>query len=66
MKKNMSRRDFMKIASMASAGGILAACQPSGTATVAPQAQGPTPVPPAAKTVTITFTGWGGAEEDQG
>jgi multiple sugar transport system substrate-binding protein len=71
MKKNMSRRDFIKIASLASGAAVLSACQPPATATVAPKAvetaaPAPTAVPPAAKAVTITFTGWGGTEEDNG
>jgi multiple sugar transport system substrate-binding protein len=73
MKKHMSRRDFMKIAGLASGAGILAACKPAAPATEAPQAakatEAPTEVkqaPAAAEPVTITFTGWGGTEEDQG
>ena len=67
MKKTMSRRDFIKIASLASGAGILASCKPSGTATVAPTAvEKVVEVPPTAEPVTITFTGWGGTEEDEG
>jgi multiple sugar transport system substrate-binding protein len=47
MSKNMSRRDFLKIASMATAGGILAACQPA--AAPAPTAA---PISTAAPTAT--------------
>ena len=65
MKTKLSRRDFMKVAGLVSGAGILVACQPAGTATDAPAA-GETAAPPAAETVTITFTGWGGTEEDEG
>jgi multiple sugar transport system substrate-binding protein len=68
MKKNMSRRDFIKVASLTGGAAILAACAPATTATQAPKAAdttvAATPVP--AEAVTITFTGWGGTEEDQG
>ena len=37
MKKNMSRRDFIKIASLAGGAGILAACKTSDTATEEPK-----------------------------
>jgi len=73
MKKKMSRRDFMKIAGMTGAAGVLAACGPKAqtsepaAATAVPAAPAAaTAVPPAAEPVTITFTGWGGAEEDNG
>lgn len=65
MKTKLSRRDFMKVAGLVSGAGILVACQPAGTATDAPAA-GETAAPPAAETVTITFTGWGGTEENEG
>ncbi|MBN1311480.1 MAG: sugar ABC transporter substrate-binding protein [Anaerolineae bacterium] len=71
MKKNMSRREFMRIAGLASGASILAACAPSTTTTTAPEGTeaGPgetTEGAPAADTVTVTFTGWGGAEENDG
>ena len=69
MKKHLSRRDFIKVAGLASGAGILAACQPAATPTQAPAAVKATEAPaaaPASETVTITFTGWGGTEEDQG
>jgi multiple sugar transport system substrate-binding protein len=69
MKKYMNRRDFIKIAGLASGAGILAACTPA-KATEAPKAADtavvPTTPPAAAEPVTITFTGWGGTEEDAG
>jgi len=49
MSKNISRRDFLKIASMASVGGILAACQPAAAPTSAP-APAPTSAPAPAPT----------------
>lgn len=64
MKKSMSRRDFLKVAGLASGAGILAACTPA--ATTAPKATEAGAAAPAAADVTITFTGWGGTEEDQG
>ncbi len=70
MKTKMSRRDFMKMAGVAGAAGFLAACAPATSApaptTAAATAVPATAVPPAAAPVTITFTGWGGAEEDAG
>lgn len=65
MKKQMNRRDFLKAASLVSGAGILAACAPAAPAP-AGQATEAGGAPPAAETVTITFTGWGGTEEDQG
>jgi multiple sugar transport system substrate-binding protein len=66
MKKQMSRRDFIKVAGLASGAGILVACQPA--ATTAPKATevkaAATAAP--AEAVTITFTGWGGTEENDG
>ncbi len=68
MSKTMSRRDFIKLASLASGAAVLAACKkttPPPTA-VAPKADAPVQAPPAAAPVTITFTGWGGTEENDG
>ena len=65
MQKHMNRRDFLKVASLASGAGILAACQPAAKATEAPKAAEGAKAP-AAEEVTITFTGWGGTEEDEG
>jgi len=69
MKKNLNRRDFLKVASLTSGAAILAACAPAATATQAPKAAdtaAPAATPPPAEAVTIVFTGWGGTEEDQG
>lgn len=68
MKKNLSRREFLKAATIASGAGILAACAPAATATQAPAGDttAPDAAPAAAEAVTITFTGWGGTEEDEG
>jgi multiple sugar transport system substrate-binding protein len=70
MKKRISRRDFMKVAGITGGAVILSACAPSAT-TQAPQtaaegAEEPTAAPQSSETVEITFTGWGGTEEDQG
>jgi multiple sugar transport system substrate-binding protein len=72
MKQNMSRRDFIKIASLVGGAGILAACTAKQT-TEAPKAteaskpaEEKAPTPPPAEAVTITFTGWGGTEENDG
>jgi multiple sugar transport system substrate-binding protein len=68
MKKLLSRRDFLKVAGLASGAGIVAACTPAAT-TTAPQATeagAPAATAPAGEVVTITFTGWGGTEEDEG
>ncbi len=64
MKSNLSRRDFIKIAGLASGAGILVACQPAAAPTSAPA--GEVTTAPAADVVTIVFTGWGGTEEDEG
>jgi hypothetical protein len=67
MNKYMSRRDFLKIAGLASGAGVLAACGPSETATEAPETvEEVVEAPPADEVITITFTGWGGTEEDEG
>ncbi len=77
MSKKMNRRDFLRIAGLASGAGVLAACQPAATAVPKPAATAvpkpaatavpvPTEAPPAEKAVTIVFTGWGGTEEDEG
>jgi multiple sugar transport system substrate-binding protein len=64
MKKTVNRRDFLKVAGLAGGAGLLAACKPAAQATeVAAEV---TQAPAAAEVVTITFTGWGGTEEDQG
>lgn len=70
MTKKMNRRDFLKIAGVAGGAGFLAACAPKALtlepAATAATAAGATAAAPAAEPVTITFTGWGGTEEDEG
>ena len=71
MKKQISRREFLITASIASGAGILAACAPAAAPTAAPTtapaaATATVAAPPSADVVTIVFTGWGGTEEDQG
>lgn len=70
MKKRMSRREFLILAGAAGSSTILAACT-SVAPVEGPAAQGSAAEvadveAPAAETVTITFTGWGGTEEDEG
>lgn len=65
MKKQMNRREFLRAASLVSGAGILAACKPSA-ATPAAGSETTGGAAPAADVVTITFTGWGGTEEDEG
>lgn len=67
MSRNISRREFIKAAGLASGAAVLAACAPSAPATQAGKAtEAATSAPAAKEAVTITFTGWGGAEEDAG
>ncbi len=67
MTKKMNRRDFMKIAGITGAAGVLAACGPKLTTTeTAATEVAATAAAPAAEPVTITFTGWGGTEENDG
>jgi multiple sugar transport system substrate-binding protein len=70
MKKQFSRRDFIKIAGLTGGAAVLAACAPAAPATQAPAAaqatEAPTTAPAAKEPVEIVFTGWGGTEEDQG
>ena len=68
MKKQLSRRDFIKIAGLTGGASVLAACSPTESATEAPagQEEEVSEAPPEAETVEITFTGWGGTEEDEG
>jgi len=68
MNKKMNRRDFLKIAGVAGAAGFLAACGPKALTpeAEATAAAGATAAAPAGEAVTITFTGWGGTEENDG
>ena len=62
MNKKMNRREFLKVAGIAGAAGFLAACGPKA---LTPEAEA-TSAAPAGEAVTITFTGWGGTEENDG
>lgn len=66
-KKSLSRRQFLQMTAIGSAGLVLAACAPQAT----PAAEGgPTEEvkkeAPAGKVTTISFMGWGAPEEDEG
>lgn len=56
--ERLTRRDFLKLAGIASAGSVLAACAPATQQ--APQASGETPqaTPPSVEKVPITLWGW--------
>lgn len=57
--KNVTRRDFIKIAAAASAGAILAACAPSAPAPVAPSSGGaPAGAPTLLKGTTLHMLQW--------
>lgn len=65
--QKLSRRRFLQLAGASAAAGVVAACTP----VVVQQTTGETAGAadsgaPAAETVTITFMGWGGTEEDEG
>jgi len=68
MKKNMSRRDFLKLAGVAGGAGVLAACQSTEPETDVPtgEMEEVSEAPPEPEDVEITFIGWGGTEEDEG
>ncbi len=69
MRRNsVSRRDFLHMALLTTAGISVAACQPKATeqAAVVEQSTEVASVPAEAETVTISFMGWGGPEESQG
>lgn len=60
---NVSRREFLRLASLSAAVVAVAACAtPPG---LSPGAQEGA-VPPSAETITVSFMGWGGIEEDEG
>ena len=66
---NLSRRDFLRLASLATGGAVLAACAPQPAATQAPApAQStavpqPTKAPPSAEKVTIRWLDWTGQDD---
>ena len=76
-KRKLTRRDFLSLSAGAAAGSLLAACgaQPTPEQAAEPKAEeaepqqeeaAPEAKAPAAETVTITFSGWGASEEDEG
>jgi multiple sugar transport system substrate-binding protein len=77
-KRKLTRRDFLSLSASAAAGSLLlAACgaQPTPEQAAEPKAEeaepqqeeaAPKAEAPAAETVTITFSGWGASEEDEG
>jgi multiple sugar transport system substrate-binding protein len=81
-QKNLSRRDFLRLSTLAAAGAALAACQPEVVKeTVEVEVPVEVPVeqtvevektvvvqatPAPEEVVEITFMGWGGVEEDEG
>lgn len=60
----LSRRQFLQMTAIGSAGAILAACAPQ--AAPATEGEAPKEEAPAAEAVEITFMGWGATEEDEG
>ena len=68
MKQKMNRREFLKIAGLAGGATVVVACGPQALTPTAEAttATGATAAAPAGEAVTITFTGWGGTEENDG
>jgi multiple sugar transport system substrate-binding protein len=68
MNKKLSRRDFLNLSAGAAIGTWLAACgaAPPAVEKAAEGAGEAAAVPPAAEQVTISFSGWGQTEEEQG
>jgi multiple sugar transport system substrate-binding protein len=60
----LSRRQFLQMSAVGSAGAVLVACAPK--ATQAPAVEAEKAEAPAAAAVTVTFMGWGAPEEDEG
>jgi multiple sugar transport system substrate-binding protein len=79
-KKKLTRRDFLAMSTGAAVGVLLSACggappaaekpaeaeKPTEAEKPAEQASAPTAAPPAAEPITISFSGWGAVEEDEG
>ncbi len=67
-KRNLSRRDFLRMTALAAVGVTLAACGPGTPKVTEEPAEGEAPEggAPAQESVKITFMGWGGTEEDEG
>lgn len=70
--KQLSRRKFLQATGLSTAGVIISACgaqptaSPADSGSTGTEAEAPEKAAPAAEPVTITFTGWGGTEEDEG
>jgi multiple sugar transport system substrate-binding protein len=64
-KRPLSRRQFLQMSAVGTAGALLAACAPATTAPAA-KTDATKAAPPKAETATITFMGWGATEEDEG
>jgi multiple sugar transport system substrate-binding protein len=72
----LSRRKFLQMGALSAAGATLVACAaptaqpPAEQPAAAPEAQEPAaatePEAPAGESTNITFSGWGGTEEDEG
>ena len=66
MAKRLTRRDFLRMATLATGGAVLAACAPQPAATQAPAAPAavqPTAAPPAASPKTVRMGVWAGPDE---
>jgi ABC-type glycerol-3-phosphate transport system substrate-binding protein len=66
--QKMSRRRFLQLAGASATAGVIAACTPVVVQQTTEETSGAAGSggAPAAETVTITFMGWGGTEEDEG
>jgi multiple sugar transport system substrate-binding protein len=62
-KKPLSRREFLQMSAVGTAGVVLAACAPQAAPAVGSESN---QEPPQTEAVTVTFMGWGGPEEDEG
>ena len=63
MAKRLTRRDFLRMATLVTGGAALAACAPQPTATQAPAAVQPTQAPPVAAANTVRLAVWASPEE---
>jgi ABC-type glycerol-3-phosphate transport system substrate-binding protein len=63
MGKRLSRRDFLRMAALATGGVALAACAPQATAQPTAAAAAPTSAPAAAEAKTVRLGVWAGPEE---
>jgi multiple sugar transport system substrate-binding protein len=62
MAKRLTRRDFLRMATVATGGAVLAACAPQPAATQAPAAVQPTTAPPAAAAKPVRLGVWADAD----